>query len=301
VSASKLAITTAVAMALVASTAAASAPCRLSQVELAPGMNSTAVDTLDLEMIGTPDASFPVRVEAADGTDISITVGDAGLSWVRRLSGFPGPGWYRVHVPLPLATYESSGRTLVVGQDDFWADVLVGTSDPGVALVSRCSSTATIKWSEPVVFDADPSTQVELLDDAGVPLACEYWLPQFDGGYAGQPVSGLYGGRCDGGSTVSIRVLRAPRSADGGVVASFPAEGQVWEMTNWAHDDTCAFWQPNLRERSHENVSASGLSPSYAKCPPHPGGCGCGAGASPPVWLALLATLLLFSVRRRAR
>lgn len=277
----------------------ASTPCWAPQVTLSPGMNATAV-LGSFTLTGAPATSL--RVEAEDGTPVDPANFTGGLA---------SPGWYTVHVKVAPRNLESSNRSLVPGKGEFWAEVLVGRSEPGLARIDRCELSNTrrnvvLRWSEPVQFAGEPLAQIEVIDDAGVPLSCSDRLRAADGGYDGGFLWQL-SLDCPDQQITAVRVLRAPRSAEG-VAAVFPAEGEAWEATAWAADavspgawpraPACEVWQPNLRRRTHENVSASGLGPSYAKCD---AGSGCTCASSGSLGFLLAALLLARSSRRDAR
>ena len=269
----------------------ASSPCWSPQVSLSPGMNATAMRGT-FTLTGA-DPKTALRIEAEDGTMID----PASFT-----GSFAAPGWYTVHVTVPPRGLESSDRSLVQAKDEFWAEVLVGRSEPGIARIDRCflfsgdtRRNVMIRWSEPVQFAGEPLQQVELVGDAGVPLSCRDRLASADGGYDGGFLTQL-SLDCPDEEITAVRVIRAPRSASG-VAAVFPPEGIAWEATAWAGDayvgsvspssPACRVWQPSVRQRTHENVSASGLGPNYEKCGPS-SGCTCASSGSLGFFLAAL-------------
>ena len=242
-------------VALAASSAQASVACKLPQLGLTPGMNSTAVEeplmlwldgsavTLRRAAAVTPPGEDPARylwVEAEDGTRIAPHVEqvDGGPNRVGlRLSEFGSPGWYTVHFTLPPKGRESGDRSLVAGATGFWAELLIGRSEPGIASIEECQGglyrfqTVELRWSEPVQFVVDPVRDIELLGAEGTMLPCVDRLAAADAGYDGGLRSSL-SLDCGEVDVRSVRVVRAPHGRDGGV-ATFPPEDELWELTTW--------------------------------------------------------------------
>ena len=285
---------------LVGTVSSASMPCRLPQVTLQPPTNATAVqEPLVLSVAPGPGLSRGlgdlISLEAADGTKVPAQVDVVDAGWVQRASirGLGASGWYTVRLSLPPGGRESSDRSLVATATGFYGEVLVGQSDPGIAQVQQCATSVAITWSEPVAFEQDPAGDIELRSGSGETIACTNAPSALDAGFRSSIRL-----TCADFAIAALRVVRPPRSVDGGS-ASFPPPGEVFEATQWATDTTlggaCQIWQPNVRERSHQNLSASDLSATYAKCPSE-GGCGCSGGSGVAMW-----ALAFGVVRKMAR
>lgn len=292
--------------------ALASMPCPVPSASLSPPTNTTnAPAALRLSFYRRSPQGVLVRAEREDGTSFHPTL-DGDL-----ITGLDTPGWYRLHVFVPTADRQSEDRSLFTGEDEFWADVLVGRSDPGVALVTQCpyatgagAQMISVRWSEDVRFQVDPQLDLELLlDGADAGLGCQARLSApdagYDGGYRRQAVFD-----CPAGQPAALRVVRSPLGATG-AAASFPPEGEAWALEGWsqqvsvsaaATSSGCRYWQPSVRERTHANLSRDTLGPSYSQCD-YGNGCGCGVhGAPAAAALGAVALALRWrKSRRRAR
>ncbi len=290
-------------VAFASATAIASMPCRLPQVRLAPGTNSTAAELPLVVAVDEPASSLPkplrelIRVEAEDGTEVKPEISVSDEKWgVRAQILGLDPGWYTVRLDLPPVRRESSDRSFWVTDASFFGEVLVGRSDPALALVDFCEPLDSfyLRWAEMVRFDGDVATAVELFSDAGTALPCSNVTYGYDGGFDSRLVL-----RCPYEPIRAMRLARPPHGMDGSV-AGFPPPGQIWEMTGWAEDrgnvaKRCWYWQPSVHRRTHESLTTGGLAPSYWKCRREPEGCGCSAG---PLSLGTLGLGLLLWLRR---
>jgi hypothetical protein len=283
-----------------------SMPCAVPDVSLSPATNTTNAPTaLRLSFLRKIPSNVLVRADFEDGTAVQPALdGDV-------LSGLDAPGWYRLHIFIPTADRQSDNRSLVRGNGEFWADVLVGRSEPGVAMVIHCpyataagAQMIAVRWSEDVRFQVDPQVDIELLvDGADAGLACQPRLSAPDAGYDGGFQREVRYD-CAAGEVAALRVVRSPLGV-AGAAARFPPEGEVWALDGWARQvsvngigtvSPCTYWQPSLRDRTHANLSPDTRGPSYAECDSgNTNGCGCGAPGAP---MAAFIGVLLMALRR---
>jgi hypothetical protein len=280
-----------------------SAPCNLFQVRMGPATGATNVSapvTLMLESVSFSEADLVVEDEAGRPVDVPHEVVDAGASRVMvRITDFPGPGWYGVRVAVSHANHESSDRSMLPthvgawgGRDEFRGEVLVGRSEPGVRTLSayRQGQVAliTLTYSELVQFPDASIPNVEFRDSQGFPLPCseQVWLSP-DGG-----LRDFASYTCDGG--FGSLVVTTPPWGVTGTAATLPEPGSPWTLP--PSPGTYLSVLTDVRAKSLDDHTPSGLGATYEKCDVKYPRCGCDESGGAVV-LALAAWLLAW--RRR--
>ncbi len=292
--------------------AAGSAPCHLFQVRMDPPTGSTNVSapvTVELEEVPYSEADLTVEDESGAAVSVPHERVDAGAWSSRtliRISDFPEPGWYAIRVAVSHSKHESSDRSMLPthvgawgGRDEFRGELLVGRSEPGVrTLLARSGPAGTwvsLHYSELMQFPDASVPGVEVQDVDGNPLGCsqEAWLWP-DGGLSDQV---MY--TCDGG--VDSLVVKTPPVGLSGVAATFPEPGTRWKfgLPSASPPDAYINVLTDVRAKSLDNHTPTGLGASYEKCDQKYPRCGCASDEGTLVIAADLALAVWWLSRRR--
>ncbi len=237
-------------------------------VRLQPPSGSTAVDTVDFEVVGEKefiDLSWITEhlvVQTVSGAPVSPTIElETDLFSRYRLSAFGSPGWYRLrlprtHTPQDLTAEDGPELGLILSpmgdpygtwryrDPELIADFLIGRHEPRVRQVSVCEgddiSLVTIAYSEPMQDFAEATA----IGPAGESLACE------SGGVSLPPLYNRLA--CPLVEVTGIRYIVRPRGRDTGEPLVFPETDDLiiseWTREFVAAGTRCREWMPDFYE-----------------------------------------------------
>lgn len=192
---------------------------------------------VDVSILGQGESA----PEADDDPSVKAFMNDTLSQGRIYVSGFPGPGWYRLHVPhqSEVATwwdgyYEGSETSFVRDDDGYFADLLVGVSRPGINQLDICDMQAhtqnvhvRVGFSQSVrVETADIGTVLRLFDESDVEFSCEHSTAAArDEGY-------IFRMTCEHRwPPASLRIEEVPVALVDDVPLVFPIPGEVHRIS----------------------------------------------------------------------